>query len=122
MIYILEDITCDNLGLMETLYVFKTVMNIITIFVPILLILLSILKVITIMSSDDPSPGKAFKAISKKMIAAVVVFLLPSIINAVMSITDGIQLTNTSCYQEATKENIEQKRQEVMQKDAEIDS
>ncbi len=56
------------------------------------------------------------------MIAAVVVFLLPSIINAVMSITDGIQLTNTSCYQEATKENIEQKRQEIMQKDAEIDS
>lgn len=105
MVLILDNLTCDK-GLLETLYITKTVLSIITFAVPVILIVMCMFNTAVIMTSDDPSSKKVFKKIGPKFIAAVLVFLLPSIINLAMDVIDGIKLNEHNCWKQATRENV----------------
>lgn len=109
MVLILNELVCEP-GLLETLYITKNILSIITIVVPILLIFTSMINIVSIMTSDDPSSKRIIKKIGPKFLSAAFVFLLPSIINMTMDVIEGIKLTENNCWKEATKENVRSKK------------
>lgn len=115
MVLILDELECKA-GILETLFITKTILSIITIIVPIILIIICMINITAIMTSDDPSSKKIIKKIGPKFLSATFVFLLPSIINMTMDVIEGINLSENNCWKEATRENVR------LKKDAELNA
>lgn len=111
MIQILEVATCDNAATLETLLIVKNVLTILRIVIPSILVIMCMVSVVQNVTSDKIDNGKMMKKISHKILAAVCIFLVPSIINIAMHIAEGIELTNDNCWSMATKDNVDMKKQ-----------
>lgn len=101
MIYILSSNTCSDYALANTLVTIQGIFQILCIVTPIILILSIILSLVGFMINvDTKNKGKkvAFKAI-----AAILIFLLPSITNVVMDLLDNTSFSLASCWSLAAK-------------------
>ncbi len=76
---------CNDIQVLNILSIVKTIIKIITTAVPIVLIIFIILDVIKTISSVDVDNKKLSKSIGKRIIAAVIIFLMPAIIDLVVS-------------------------------------
>lgn len=82
-------------GLISVIKIIKTVLNVIRFAVPIGLIVMTIIDVSkNVINPDDKD---SLKKIGTRAIAAVVVFLIPTIVNLVMNIID-IGFSNSQGY------------------------
>jgi len=98
---------CDNGDFLSVLKIVKTVITIIRIIVPIILILsLAINYMKAVKDSDAEALTKSNKRSIYKIIAAILVFLIPTFINLITKITDPNNNTYLSCLNMATDENI----------------
>lgn len=89
---------CTNPGLAVILSIIKKFMNILWIVGPILAIVGAIIAFIKLMTNPDE---KKYKSIFKNMIIALLMlFLLPVIINVVMGLFDG-QFDLATCWNQA---------------------
>ena len=79
--------TCSDTSLAAVLYVIKSILNIIHIIVPILLIISLAINIINL--TRDPDKKNGIKELINKAIAAVVVFFIPTIINALIIAISG---------------------------------
>lgn len=97
--YILE-VTCNDVSLNRILYIVKNVLNVIDIITPIvLIIMLSIHFTRATLNPDDKKKNKRF---INSIIALVVIFMLPVLVNVTMHLV-GEKTVISSCWINATK-------------------
>ena len=105
---------CENLTVLSILLLVKNFLNLITIFIPIILIMYTIFDLI---KNEINIDQKYLRVIAKRFVFAILIFLVPNIINLIIFNLDE-ENKYLSCYKEATIENIKyyQKREEALKK------
>ena len=109
--YILDDI-CNNLGILESISIFNTILKIILILAPIIVLLLSTVDLMKAVTGSADALKKASTRIGKRLIILVVIFMLPTIVNIIVSIDLGDKYNlgagyfTGECWENANEENI----------------
>lgn len=98
-----SDITscCNDYGLANVLYIIKTALTTLQIIVPIILIVMIIINLIQLMSGD-PDDKKKKKGLFNKIIAALLCFFTPFIINLLINL-EGMPFSYnvSTCWNDA---------------------
>ena len=94
---------CDSAEVLKTMKIVKTVINAIRIIVPIILIITSMITFVKAIPTGDNK--KAVQAFTKKVVAAVVILLVPTIVGIIFKLVDQNRVYY-SCIENATKEGI----------------
>lgn len=97
---------CNDVTILNLIYTFKRIIEFAKIIVPIILIILVMVDIVKTISTAEIDNKKLYKSVSKRIIAAVLVFLIPSILNLVLNAIPTTGSNPLMCYQSATKERI----------------
>ena len=98
---------CDDGSVLSVLRIANIVLTIIRIVVPIILIVsLMINYMSAVKNNDSDALAKANKLLVTRIIAAVLVFLIPTFVRVIINVVDPGNRTYFSCLNDATKENI----------------
>ena len=97
---------CGGIDILNIIYVFKKIISIITIIVPIILIIFVMVDIVKTITSGDVDTKKLSKSISKRLIAAIIVFLIFPITDFVLLNLPISNLKYIECYECATKDNL----------------
>lgn len=102
---------CNTVGFLRVMYLIKVLLNIIRFLVPIILIIMIVLDLLK--NVVDPKNKEGMKKIYNRLIAAIIVFIVPTLVSLVIKfigkITDNGVDTNykiSSCYTNATSDCI----------------
>lgn len=96
--------SCSNIGFLRTIMYTKSIITLIFLVVPIILLTklgVDIAKGVLVV--DDDMWGK----IGKKVFAAIILFLIPTLVKFSFSNIEDVNDQSFLCYSEATSENIE---------------
>ena len=96
---------CDNPDILKVIRIVKIIVTIIKVAVPILLLLsVSITYLKSVKDNDSDSIQKANKNTVAKVVAAILIFFIPTFVGIISRLTgsDGY----VSCFDVATKEGI----------------
>lgn len=105
---LLNEISYYQIGL-----ILKYAMNIVFVVVPIIVIIMAMIDLFKYMLKPE-SPNTTIKAIVTRVIAGLIVFLIPTFISAVFSLVEGYDdSTIIKYYNDASLEKIEQLKVEV---------
>ena len=98
---------CQNPEVLTISKYVRLVINLIRIIVPIALMISLMVTFINAMTGkgDDELP-KALKQSVNKILAAILVFLIPTFINTIMSTMNATSINYKDCLDNATEENI----------------
>lgn len=103
---------CDTLGFLRVMYFVRLALNLIRYIVPIILIAMLVKDLL--MNVINPNEKDGMKKITNRLIAAVVVFLIPTVVNLIMNFINLIfenesttNYTVSQCYTNATKNCID---------------
>ncbi len=113
---------CNSPDVLKTILIIKTFLDIVLIVLPIILIVLSMIDLFKVVIGKSDEIPQALKIITKRTIAALIVFLLPVALSTVFSLVNDVSSDADKflCWNEATPENIEiAKLKEEAQKKAE---
>lgn len=103
---------CENSSVLNVVYVVKIITLVICIVVPIILMVSLMVKIVKEMTnSKEDVLENILKTTSKKMIATVALFMVPTIVSVLTNITPGND-GYLSCYESANPEYIAQKASE----------
>lgn len=97
---------CNDIQLLKIITIFRSLIKFACIVVPVILVVILIVDIIKTISSSDVDSKKLFKSFSKRIIAAIFVFLIPYIISFVIGIIPTGKFYYRDCYDMATKENV----------------
>lgn len=100
------NLNCQDEGLLKIVYLIKTTLNLVKIFVPIILIIWCMWDALRNVISQNGWDKKIIKRILNRFIAAVCVFLIPSILNFALGILGENGFEVGTCWVEATDEGI----------------
>lgn len=95
---------CEDYRVLSVIYLIKTIIKIISIFVPIILIVSLVIKYTTDVLKGDGKNQVFGKDVINKIMAGVIIFLVPTIINMLISII-GFNSEN-NCYLNANRDYI----------------
>lgn len=97
---------CDSAEVLSVIKIVKIIIDIIKIVVPIILIVAGMVRFLLAIKSDDADAvKKAGQMFAKNAMAAVIVFLVPTLVNVLIKIsTPNSEYKN--CFNAATGENI----------------
>lgn len=99
--------TCNNLSVLGTLFYIKTIIAVICVIVPVLLLLmLTIDFAKAVVASDPQKINLVKKSAVKRIIFAVIVFLVPYIVNGAMGLLEDTS-SFFACYDMATSANVQ---------------
>ncbi len=104
---------CDVPAVLKVLKILKIVITIIKIAVPILLIIAAMLDLVKAVTNSELN--KMSKPIINKVIAAVLVFLIPTFVNTILTIT-MTENEYQKCFNNATDERIREINIQTMDK------
>ena len=91
---------CNDYGLVAILDIIRKVFDIIQIIVPILLLIMSVVQLIKMMA--NPEDKKATKQIFNKVLAAIMVFLLPTIVDTILGLFGSNETFQVAaCWEQA---------------------
>lgn len=97
---------CDNPDVLEVMRIIDTVVTIIKIAVPIMLIISSMLNYMNaVKNNDNDALNKANKAFVSKIIAAIIVFMIPTLVKMIAKIASN-NLEYARCIASANTEGI----------------
>ena len=100
---------CDNGDVLSAFRMVKIFINIIRIAVPIILIVSLILDYTKAMTSSDTDVlSNIFKLSLNKLVAAIVIFIMPTIVNITINIVDKNGDTYLSCFKNTDRESIDE--------------
>lgn len=86
---------CSDYGLAMFLHIFKTVMNVIQIIVPIILIVMCTIDFAKFVISPDDNNKAKSKGLLNKFLAVIIIFLMPVIVNVVLgTFLDSFEVSN----------------------------
>ena len=108
---ILDFYICDTLGFLQVMNLIKTLLNILRFVVPIIVIVMLVMDLVK--NVINPNEKEGMKKIVTRIAAAVIVFLIPTIINLIVHLINIIfednmdtDYTNSTCYTNANSECI----------------
>ena len=108
---ILDFYICDTLGFLQVMNLFKILLNILRFVVPIIVIVMLVMDLVK--NVINPNEKEGMKKIVTRIAAAVIVFLVPTIINLIVHLINIIfednmdtDYTNSTCYTNANSECI----------------
>ena len=93
---------CENSSVLSMLLFVKNILNLITILIPIILIIYTVLDLVR---NQIDVNKKYLTVIGKRFFFAVLIFLVPTIVSLIVNNLDE-ENKYLSCYKEATNENI----------------
>lgn len=96
---------CESSGFLQALLILKTIFTIVCLLVPIILIFTISMDVYKLVTNPGDTK-KVFPVISKRLIAALIIFFVPAIINIVLHFM-GSGNDVSRCYNNANSEYIE---------------
>lgn len=96
---------CEDSNLLNVILFIKYLINIISIIAPIILILTVSFDLMMLVI--DPSKKENVNKIFMRIVAAIVIFLLPTFIGLLGSLTGNKNYKNNSCFKNANRETIE---------------
>jgi murein DD-endopeptidase MepM/ murein hydrolase activator NlpD len=97
---------CSNPDLLSVMLLVNQIINLLKILVPIGLIIFSSIDLLkSVIATDQEGIAKKKAAIPKRALAAIIIFLIPSVIDLVMIVANDTFEYN-SCFTNATKETI----------------
>ena len=88
-------LTCNNPGLASIISIIKNIVTLVQIIVPILLMIATLINLVKLI--NNPDDKKIPKRIFNSLMAAIIVFFVPMIINITMSML-GESFTVSSCW------------------------
>jgi hypothetical protein len=98
---------CENAEVLSVIRIVKIIMQIIRIGVPILLMITLMIDYMkAVKDNDSDILAKTNKLAVMKVVAAVLIFLIPTFVNVIVGIADPNNKTYISCLRDATSENI----------------
>ena len=108
---ILDFYICDTLGFLQVMNLIKTLLNILRFVVPIIVIVMLVMDLVK--NVINPNEKDGMKKIVMRVSAAVIVFLIPTIINLIVHLINIIfedsvdtDYTNSTCYTNANSECV----------------
>lgn len=109
MIFILETSACSNASFLVTILFIKKLIKIISIIVPALLILLLSIDIgKAVIAGSDDDIKRAQKIALKRIIASIIVFFVPVVVNSAFYLLGDDGTSWISCYNEATDSKVEE--------------
>ena len=100
---------CNNADILSSMRVVRIIILIIRIAVPIVLLLSIMLSYLSAVKDNDMDAlNKVNKGIISKVIAALLVFFIPTFVNLIADIVDVNKNSYISCIKLSTKENIQE--------------
>lgn len=107
MIQILQTtLDCSNESMLKIIYLIKKIIDLVGIFVPIILIIWCMWDALRNMISQNGWDQKIIKKMINRFIAAVCVFIIPTILNFVLNVLGENGYEVGTCWKEATKSGI----------------
>lgn len=99
---------CGPSGLLRVIYFFKLIMDIVFILIPIVLIVfISIDLAKALMSGDKGEQSKTFKHIGKRVLYAIILFFVPTIVSFVNAVLGDLGIDYSVCLDNLTIEEID---------------
>lgn len=99
--------SCGPSGLLRVLYFFKLILDIVFIIIPIgLIILLTIDFAKAMMSGDESAQKKTFNLATKRIMYAVIVFFVPTIVSIVNTVLGDLGVNYLDCYNDISLDAI----------------
>ena len=95
---------CEDYRVLSVIYLIKTVIKIVSVFVPIILIVSLVIKYTSDVLKGDGKNQVLGKDVINKIMAAIIIFLVPTIVNMLISII-GFNSEN-NCYLNANRDYI----------------
>ena len=95
---------CDNSSILNIMLIVKIIINAITVIVPILLIVFSLITFVNATKTGNNTA--AFQALIRKCVAAIIIFMVPHLILFVVRVTTADTQSVLKCFNQATRENI----------------
>ena len=98
---------CENGDVLSVIRIVKIVINIIRIVIPILLMIRLMLDYMhAVKESDNDALQKANKSAVLRVIACILLFMIPTFVNLIANVADPDNKTYVSCLNDATIEKI----------------
>lgn len=102
-----DALSCNNSSVLKIIYLIKTGITLIQIVAPIILIIMLMIDGLSSMTSEEGMNKKFIGKSTKKILAAVIIFITPAIINLLLSFLGQAGFEEANCWNDATKEGIE---------------
>ncbi len=97
---------CDNSSMLETVRIVRIIIRVITIIVPILLLVSLSISFTKGVTSNEGSNKKVYESVVKKLVAAIVIFLLPTFVGIIVNISSD-DFSYKDCFTSSTLEGIQ---------------
>ncbi len=103
---------CENSSVLNLFYIIKIIITLISIVVPLILMISLMINIVKEIAGDkDSLLNDILKSSSRKIIATIALFLVPTLVNVLTGLTPGNK-GYISCYRSATPEYIAQRESE----------
>lgn len=104
--FILNNV-CNDVEILNILTIIKSIIEFLVILVPIILTIFVVIDIVKTVASNDVDTKKLWKAVGKRIIAAILIFLVPALLNFVISIVPTGNNNYLDCYNNAEKKEVE---------------
>lgn len=105
---------CENPDILRVIYFIEKILNIVFIVIPIGLIVMVTIDVVKMIISGEKEQAKSMKTIITRIILAVAIFFVPTIVNIVTNVIEKSGVADASKYKNClnvTKEKINKQQQ-----------
>lgn len=97
---------CSDSNFLSVILLVKDILEIISIIVPIILIIMLAIELCKIVFGDEKIVPKVTKSILVKVIAAVAIFFIPTIVNIFLGMLDQVKFSGSACWLNANSTTI----------------
>lgn len=98
---------CSDSNFLSAILFGKTILNFLSIIVPIILVLMVSIELCKIIFGDaNKDVPKVFKSVISKMLAAVAIFFIPTIVNLLLSLLNQTSYNASACWVNANSYTI----------------
>lgn len=102
---VMSSALCDNLGIIQTLYILKMIFKVACIVIPIILMINIMITIFKSILSDNESLGDVAIVLLKKCVVAVCIFFIPTLMLAIIGLA-GDYSTLSTCYKKSEASTI----------------
>ena len=98
---------CENTSVLNVFMIFRTIINVVQIAVPVILIIMCMLDILKLVASSEVDTKKALNISKTRIFAAIIIFFIPVIIDMAISVvSDMPSVKLMDCYVNSTPEKI----------------
>ena len=99
---------CDHIGILRLILYAKKILGVIGIVVPIILIIKLALDFAKGVIGDDKDRKEVVGIVTKRLVFAILIFFVPILINALLSMTGVVKDNEINCYSTVSSEKLKE--------------